>query len=112
LEITIQLRLRRSGVSYWIDEKPELECDKHRTTLPVLFFWVNQIMKSDAEICREKGWQVGDVLEGDEGDGPTRILITAIGERHILAKELSHNAADRQRQESHWTVQARERKKV
>jgi hypothetical protein len=70
------------------------------------------IQKSDAEICREKGWQVGDVLEGDEGDGPTRILITAIGERHILAKELSHSGADRQRQESHWTVQAREWKKV
>jgi hypothetical protein len=75
-------------------------------------FRVNQIMKSDAEICREKGWNVGDVLEGDEGDGPTRILITAIGERHILAKELSHSGADRQRQESHWTVQARKWKKV
>jgi hypothetical protein len=76
------------------------------------FFGVNMIQKSDAEICREKGWNVGDVLEGDEGFGPTRILITAIGERHILAKELSHSGADRQRQESHWTVQARKWKKV
>ena len=70
------------------------------------------MMKSDAEICREKGWNVGDVLEGDEGYGPTQILITAIGEKHILAKELSHSGSDRQRCESHWTVQCREWKKV
>ena len=39
-----------------------------------------------AETCRANGWQVGDVLEGDEGHGPERIKITAIGEESILAR--------------------------
>ena len=69
-------------------------------------------MKSDVEICRENGWTVGDVLEGDEGFGPTRILITAIGEKHILARKLSHSGTDYQGSESHWTLQCREWKKV
>lgn len=46
---------------------------------------------SDAEECRQRGFQVGDRLVGNEGYGPTVIQITAIGERSILAKTISHN---------------------
>lgn len=67
---------------------------------------------TDVEICRENGWIVGDVLEGDEGYGPTRILITAIGEKQILARKLSHSGAGCQGSESHWTLQCRDWKKV
>lgn len=69
-------------------------------------------MKSDSETCRENGWNVGDVLEGDEGFGPTRILITAIGEKHILARKLSHSGTACQGDESHWTLQCRDWKKI
>ena len=31
-------------------------------------------------------WGIGTVLEGDEGNGPSRILITAIGEEKFLCR--------------------------
>jgi hypothetical protein len=43
---------------------------------------------SAADWCRINGWGVGTILEGDEGRGPERIVITAIGEESILAKRL------------------------
>lgn len=43
--------------------------------------------ESPADACRRLGWKVGDVVEGDEGYGMTRNIITAIGEREILVKE-------------------------
>jgi hypothetical protein len=44
-----------------------------------------------AEVCRERGWRVGQRLVGDEGHGPTVIEITVVGEATILAKTISHN---------------------
>jgi hypothetical protein len=44
-----------------------------------------------ATICRERGWVVGTQLVGDEGNGPTVIQITAIGEQSILARALSES---------------------
>ena len=40
---------------------------------------------SDAEICRRNGWRKGTVIEGDEGNGPERIKITAVGLDRVLA---------------------------
>lgn len=34
------------------------------------------------------------MLEGDEGRGPTRIIITAIGERGILARRESDTSSE------------------
>lgn len=45
-------------------------------------------MNSSADKCRRNGWQVGDILEGDEGYGPDRIRITAIGERCVIARKV------------------------
>ena len=42
--------------------------------------------KTDAETCRLNGWTVGTVLVGDEGDGPEKNRITAIGETAVMAK--------------------------
>lgn len=67
---------------------------------------------SDADVCRLKGWSVGTVIEGDEGYGPTRIMITAIGERCVLARKLSHNGAETDSNETLWTVQLRDWKRV
>lgn len=41
---------------------------------------------NDAETIRLNGWGVGDILEGDEGYGPSRILITAIGSERFLCR--------------------------
>lgn len=42
-----------------------------------------------ADICRERGWVVGDVLVGDEGYGYDAIEIRAIGRRNILAARVA-----------------------
>lgn len=43
-----------------------------------------------ADICREHGWRVGTCLVGDAGYGPTVIRITALGEKVMLARMVSH----------------------
>lgn len=59
---------------------------------------------SSAELCRRNGWTVGTRLVGDEGYGPDTITITAIGERHILARSdyqlMNH--------ETIWTLHCRD----
>jgi hypothetical protein len=46
--------------------------------------------ETSADFCRRMGWKVGTRLVGEEGYGATVIEITAIGERSILAKTISH----------------------
>ena len=66
-----------------------------------------------AETCRQNGWHVGDVLEGDEGRGPTRIRITAIGEDAILARPIMQSGAPiDDSYESNWTLAYRDWKMV
>ena len=66
-----------------------------------------------ADMCRTNGWVVGDSLEGDEGHGPTRIRITAIGETVILARPTHHNGNPlRETYESAWTLRYRDWRKV
>ena len=69
--------------------------------------------ESDAEECRQRGFKPGDKLAGNEGFGVTVIVLTAIGERSILAKEISHDG----RPESHpyeisWTLSCRDWEKI
>lgn len=45
-----------------------------------------KIGDTQRETLKLNGWGVGDILEGDEGSGPNRILITAIGESTFLCK--------------------------
>lgn len=42
--------------------------------------------KTEKETLALNGWGVGDILEGDEGYGPARIIITAIGEERFLCR--------------------------
>lgn len=42
--------------------------------------------KTEKETLELNNWRIGDVLEGDEGHGPQRIHITAIGEKGFLSK--------------------------
>lgn len=63
---------------------------------------------SDAEICRSYGWTAGTKLTGDEGFGPTVILITAIGELKILAKIVSHSGKPQIGSEMLWSLRERD----
>jgi hypothetical protein len=66
-----------------------------------------------ADTCRLNGWQSEDVLEGDEGNGPTRIKITAIGEDCILARAIMQSGVPiHDGYESPWTLAYRDWKKV
>jgi len=62
---------------------------------------------SDADFCRERGWGPGTYLIGNEGHGPTIIKITAVGERGILARQISHNGKPSDGSESSWTLSCR-----
>jgi len=68
---------------------------------------------NDAKKCRGKGWVPGDILEGDEGYGPTQILLTAIGKQSILAIEVSHNGKSVSgAMEDTWSLDYRDWRKV
>lgn len=60
--------------------------------------------ESTATYCRRMGYAPGTVLVGDEGYGPTRIQITAVGEERILAKNLTDGWSP----ESIWTLAYRD----
>lgn len=63
---------------------------------------------NDAELCRKNGWTPGTILEGDEGYGPERILITAIGEEFILARRVADTRGDSvDDSEATWTLNCR-----
>ena len=63
---------------------------------------------NSADLCRQNGWTVGTILEGDEGAGPERIKITAIGECSVLAKHVDDDKFG----ESIWNLSFRDWEKV
>lgn len=69
--------------------------------------------REPAVICRERGWGPGTRLVGDEGAGPTVIEITAVGERGIFAKTISHAGREHKHpREGNWTLGCRDWKVV
>jgi hypothetical protein len=62
---------------------------------------------TDAELCRANGWKVGDRLMGDAGTGPTLIELTAVGERRISARIISHNGVALKHAETLETLDGR-----
>lgn len=65
--------------------------------------------RTEAETCRLNGWIVGTVLVGDEGFGPEKIRITAIGDEAILARTIQTGKGDIvERSEGLWTLAYRE----
>jgi hypothetical protein len=70
------------------------------------------LYKSDAEECRVRGFNVGDQLIGDEGNGMTVIKITAIGQRGILAMQIAHNGEIALHDETNWTLTLRDWEKI
>lgn len=44
-----------------------------------------EVVNNSVELCRQRGWSVGDVLVGSNPDGlVVRVLVTAIGRRSVL----------------------------
>lgn len=69
--------------------------------------------KTERETLELNGWGIGDILEGDEGHGPDRIIITAIGEEKFLCKWDYKCKGEYSRGESgSTTLSCREWKKV
>jgi hypothetical protein len=65
--------------------------------------------KTEAETCRLNGWNVGTVLIGDEGYGPEKIKITAIGEESMLARRIENQRGEQVNgPEGLWTLACRE----
>lgn len=71
---------------------------------------------SDADLCRKNGWKVGTILSGNEkirGRLTTSwILITAIGEELVLAREIRRNGIDRTDYEGEWSLTCRKWREV
>ena len=66
-------------------------------------------LRDPAVVCREHGWGAGTRLVGDEGQGPTVIEITAVGERMILAKQIRHDGAEEtSSEEGVWVLVCRD----
>jgi hypothetical protein len=66
-----------------------------------------------ADKCRANGWKPGTRLVGNEGFGDTVIEITAIGEKDVLAKTISHEGKKNPSPyESMWNLDHRDWKKL
>ena len=61
-----------------------------------------------AQVCRAMGWDVGTRIKGNEGYGESVIEITAIGEKRLLAKMISHKGQPENHGESTWTLACRD----
>lgn len=68
--------------------------------------------KTQRETLELNGWGVGDILEGDEGHGPSRILITAIGEETFLCRWDYRCDGNYHRESGNTTLACREWRKV
>lgn len=64
--------------------------------------------RSPADICRDRGWTVGTRIVGDEGYGPTVLVITAIGEHHILARPETPDTDSTRHREQSWALDCRD----
>lgn len=60
--------------------------------------------ESSADCARRMGWKVGTKLIGDEGYGAATIVITALGERVLLAKRIDKTG----HLENTWTLSCRD----
>lgn len=63
---------------------------------------------NEAETCRLNGWKVGDRLVGTELGRTVTLLLTAIGERGILARVVDVDGIASDALERSWTLVCRE----
>lgn len=68
--------------------------------------------KTERETLDLNGWGVGDVLEGDEGTGPERIKVTAIGEETFLCRWFDRQSGTYRDERGNTTLNYRTWRKV
>ncbi len=68
--------------------------------------------KTERETLRLNGFDIGDILEGDEGYGPDRIMITAIGEEVFICRWWDKSRLKWDRESGNTTLNCRDWKKV
>lgn len=64
--------------------------------------------KTEKETLDLNGWGVGDILEGDEGYGPDRIKITAVGQERFLCRWKYRNREEWESESGNTTLTCRE----
>lgn len=105
------------GITFKITGLPPVTwiSDSGRTATPVDFeryaVMEHEMLrgKTESETCRLNGWNVGTVLVGDEGYGPEKIKITAIGESSMLARRIENQRGEQvEDSEGTWTLSYRE----
>lgn len=62
---------------------------------------------TDAELCAQQGWLVGDLLTSTDEDVTETIRITAIGKQWVLAERVLRNGEDAPTDEANWSLQTR-----
>ena len=67
---------------------------------------------TERETLDLNGWTVGDILEGDDGFGPSRIKITAIGEELFLCRWKNMDTPEWENESGNTTLRLREWRKV
>ena len=68
--------------------------------------------ESSAEICRRNNWTAGTILEAEDEFCTTQIVITAVGERCVLAKAIMRDSEPVEPYELNWTLEFRKWRKV
>lgn len=68
--------------------------------------------KTEADTLHLNGWQVGDILEGQEGNRLDRILITQIGQERFLCRWKYSDKSDFGEESGNTTLAYREWRKV
>lgn len=69
-------------------------------------------MKTSAQICRDRGWAVDDILEGTNEHFTERMRITAIGEQFVLGKTMSRDGQPIEGLEGSWDFNLRNWRKT
>lgn len=84
------------------DAKPMRAEDLHRPDCTPETCTLRRNVLEPAEVARSRGWGVGTIIVGDEGYGPTRLEITALGDTNLIARPLyADGSKDR---EGNWTL--------
>lgn len=68
--------------------------------------------RTERKTLELNGWGIGDILEGDEGYGPQRIVITGIGEERFLCRWDRHMNGEWSDESGSTTLSCREWRKV
>ncbi|MFL0579487.1 hypothetical protein [Dietzia sp. 179-F 9C3 NHS] len=65
---------------------------------------MSQPARTSAALCRARHWWPGTVLTAHHDGTTTTIVITAVGDTHVLARRLHHRGHDLEDVETVWDL--------